>query len=208
KNVRSGLMPPKGEERPTKDERQRLSDWIELDAFEVDPADPDPGRVTLRRLNRVEYRNTIRDLMGVDYDTSDEFPADDSGYGFDNIGAAMSMSPLLMEKYLRAAEDIVEKAVPPVATGGSPVDAKKAEPLVAMRRFFPRGAPPKGAEKRDAYAREILAAFARRAFRRPVGEPTVDRLTALARSGYTAPGQTFEAGIGRAMVAVLASPRF
>ena len=112
KNVRAGLMPPHGEERPTKDEQQRLFDWIELEAFGVDPADPDPGRVTLRRLNRVEYRNTIRDLMGIDYDTSDEFPADDSGYGFDNIGDALSVSPLLMEKYLNAAEAIVAEAVP------------------------------------------------------------------------------------------------
>ena len=68
--------------------------------------------MTLRRLNRVEYRNTIRDLMGVDYDTTENFPADDSGYGFDNIGDVLSLSPLLMEKYLQAAEKIVDQAVP------------------------------------------------------------------------------------------------
>ena len=91
---------------------KQLFDWIERDVFKINPADPDPGRVTLRRLNRVEYRNTIRDLTGVDYDTSSEFPPDDSGYGFDNIGDAMSVSPLLMEKYLNAARVIVAKAVP------------------------------------------------------------------------------------------------
>ena len=80
--------------------------------FGIDPANPDPGRVTLRRLNRVEYRNTIRDLMGVDYNTTENFPADDTGYGFDNIGDVLSVSPLLMEKYLKAAEKIVEQAVP------------------------------------------------------------------------------------------------
>src|SRR3954470_637178 len=111
KNVRAGLMPPAGEERPTDAERAQLFDWIERDAFGIDPADPDPGRLTLRRLNRAEYRNTIRDLMGVNFDTSEEFPPDDSGYGFDNIGDALSVSPLLMEKYLRAAEQIVQKAV-------------------------------------------------------------------------------------------------
>src|SRR4029079_2121639 len=58
------------------------------------------------------------------------------------------------------------------------------------------------------YAREILGAFARRAYRRPVDDPTIDRLVTLAQTGYTAPGQTFEAGVGRAMVAVLSSPRF
>lgn len=199
KNVRAGLMPPRGEERPTKEEQQKLFDWIELDAFGVDPADPDPGRVTLRRLNRVEYRNTIRDLMGIDYDTSDEFPADDSGYGFDNIGDALSVSPLLMEKYLNAAETIVAQAVPAKA-----VDSRDKKALEQYQRFFSHGA----ATERDDYAREILGAFARRAYRRPVNKETVDRLTALAKSGYTTPGQTFEAGVGRAMVAVLSSPRF
>ncbi len=85
KNVRAGIMPPAGEERPNNDERRQLFDWIKFDALGIDPANPDPGRVTLRRLNRTEYRNTIRDLFDVDYNTSDEFPADDSGYGFDNI---------------------------------------------------------------------------------------------------------------------------
>src|SRR3954462_5598329 len=112
KNVRAGLMPPAGEERPTEAERKQLFDWIERDAFGIDPDDPDPGRLTLRRLNRAEYRNTLRALVGVSFDTSEEFPPDGSGYGFDNIGDVISVSPLLMEKYLRAAEQIVQKAVP------------------------------------------------------------------------------------------------
>jgi len=57
----------------------------------------------VRRLNRVEYHNTIRDLMGIDFNSEAEFPADDSGYGFDNIGEALSISPLHLEKYLQAA---------------------------------------------------------------------------------------------------------
>jgi Protein of unknown function (DUF1588)/Protein of unknown function (DUF1587)/Protein of unknown function (DUF1592)/Protein of unknown function (DUF1585)/Protein of unknown function (DUF1595)/Planctomycete cytochrome C len=203
KNVRAGLMPPKSEERPTKDEQQRLFNWIELEAFGVDPADPDPGRVTLRRLNRVEYRNTIRDLIGIDYDTSDEFPADDSGYGFDNIGDALSVSPLLMEKYLNAAEAIVAEAVPT-----KEVNFRLVKQYAQYQRFFSRGPAPSEPEKRDAYARELLDAFARRAYRRPVDKETLDRLVALAKAGYTKQGQTFEAGIGSAMVAVLSSPRF
>ena len=203
KNVRAGLMPPHGEERPTKDEKQRLFDWIELDVFGVDPADPDPGRVTIGRLNRVEYRNTIRDLMGVEYDTTDEFPADDSGYGFDNIGDALSVSPLLMEKYLNAAEAIVAEAVPT-----KEVNARIIKAYEQYRRFFVRGPAPSDREKRDEYAREVLGAFARLAYRRPVDTEAIDRLAALAKAGYTAPGQTFEAGVGRAMVAVLSSPRF
>ena len=70
----------------------------------------DPGRVTLRRLNRVEYNNTIRDLLGVDIQPADDFPADDIGYGFDNIGDVLAVSPLLFEKYLTAAERVVDKA--------------------------------------------------------------------------------------------------
>ena len=97
--------------RPTQSAK-RSSTGSATDAFGIDPADPDPGHVTLRRLNRVEYRNTIRDLMGVDYDTAENFPPDDSGYGFDNIGDSLSLSPLLMEKYIQAAETIVAKAVP------------------------------------------------------------------------------------------------
>jgi hypothetical protein len=204
KNVRAEIMPPPDEARPSDDEREQLFKWIESDVFRIDPNNPDPGQVTLRRLNRVEYRNTIRDLMGVDYDTTDEFPADDSGYGFDNIGDVLTLSPLLLEKYLQAAERIVTRAVPVRAVGD---DAQPAEREV-YQRFFPKGAPPKGATQRDAYARAILAAFARRAYRRPVDDATVDRLAALAKENYSAPGQTFEAGVSAAMVAVLSSPRF
>ena len=67
-------------------------------------AKPDPGRVTVRRLNKVEYKNTVRDLLGVDFNPTENFPADDVGHGFDNIGDVLTMSPLLMERYLEAAE--------------------------------------------------------------------------------------------------------
>jgi hypothetical protein len=77
----------------------------------VDCSKPDPGRVTLRRLNRTEYNNTIRDLVGVDFQPADDFPADDSGYGFDNIGDVLSMPPVLLEKYLSAAEKILKQAM-------------------------------------------------------------------------------------------------
>ncbi len=115
KNVRGGLMPPSDKPRPTAEELRTLDDWIKRGAFALDPNDPDPGRVTLRRLNRVEYRNTIRDLMGIDFRADEEFPADDTGYGFDNVGDVLSVSPLLLEKYMQAAEAIVATAVPTVA---------------------------------------------------------------------------------------------
>ena len=115
KNTRANTMPPAKRPRPTAAEQQALDRWIKYDVFGLDPKDPDPGRVTLRRLNRVEYRNTIRDLLGVDFDTEKEFPPDDIGYGFDNIGDVLSFSPLLAEKYMAAASKIVAVAVPTVA---------------------------------------------------------------------------------------------
>ncbi len=115
KNLRAGIMPPEKKPRPSDDERQAIERWIKYDAFGIDPKNPDPGGVTLRRLNRVEYRNTIRDLMGFDFKADEEFPPDDTGYGFDNIGDVLTVSPLLLEKYMEAAKTIVTGAVPKVS---------------------------------------------------------------------------------------------
>lgn len=112
KNIRSGVMPPAKKKRLSEEEMATLEHWIKTVPLKLDPLHPDPGRVTLRRLNRVEYRNTIRDLMGIDFRTDEEFPADDTGYGFDNIGDVLTTSPLLLEKYMQAAETIVAKALP------------------------------------------------------------------------------------------------
>ena len=335
KNVRAGLMPPPTQDRPSSDELAHLESWIKRGAFGLDPSSPDPGRVTLRRLNRTEYRNTIRELMGIDFRTDEEFPADDSGYGFDNIGEVLSISPLLLEKYMLAAETIVAEAVPAsgkrvekvrtisgkefephdgrgsgdrldftkeatvghrlvVPKGGeyrialdlsirgafdfNPARARitftadghelmaedfgwaarktthrefttnlhagpnilavAIKPLTTdkpssgtvyariesvtvqggkgmeewvrpnnFERFFDRDDPGTDSRRR-AYAREVLAKFAAKAFRRPVDARTVDRLLTIAEEAYRRPGQTVEQGISRAMVAVLASPRF
>ena len=114
RQLQSGLMPPPDEDRPTPDQVATINNWIKYSAFGLDPEHPDPGRVTVRRLNQVEYRNTIRDLIGVDYDTTSHFPADDTGHGFDNIGDVLSLSPLLLEKYVDAAKTIVLSVVPTV----------------------------------------------------------------------------------------------
>ncbi len=335
KNVRAGIMPPLGKARPGEQDVALLADWIKRDVFGSDPLDPDPGRVTIRRLNRVEYRNTIRDLMAFDFKAEEEFPPDDTGYGFDTIGDVLSVSPLLLEKYMQAADAIVAAAVPIVprmmaertyrgaefrsvdgpgngdrftfykkaklsrlytaesegdyrvvldlAVDGAfifdpgqcnvvfkvddreilretyawqdfksytytieqhlaagdhrltleleprtpsdkpvtsldlrivsvkmqgPVDPKKWVRSRNYDRFFPRTEPPEGERERRQYAREILARFATKAFRRPVDEVTLDRLVAIAEGIYRQPGYRFESGVARAMVAVLASPRF
>jgi len=348
KNVRAGVMPPEKKPRPTPAEQRQLEEWIKYGAFGIDPKDPDPGRVTVRRLNRTEYRNTIRDLIGVDFNTEAEFPADDSGHGFDNISDVLTLSPMLLEKYFDAAKAIVAKAVPVTSgvpaekvlegksfrradagatnamaalpqfssslplsyyqaaaatnsfhaqhagryqvvvnltaseryveaqfdynkcrlvfkvdgqellqreftrEGGKPFQfefdrdwqpgahelAFEVQPLtpgerqvrsltlriesVTLRgpmdakhfvrprnygKFFPKGDPKSEAGRRQ-YARELLAGFATRAFRRPVDDRIADRLAALAEGVWKQPGKTFEAGVAHGMVAVLASPRF
>lgn len=115
KNLRAGLMPPEKKPKPSADQLKTIETWIKSDAFAIDPGNPDPGRVTIRRLNRNEYRNTIRDLTGYDYKVEEELPPDDTGYGFDNIGDVLTISPLLMEKYMQAAELITGASVPRVA---------------------------------------------------------------------------------------------
>src|SRR5579863_4078936 len=104
----------------------------------------DPGRVTARRLNRVEYNNTVRDLLAIDFQPAADFPADDSGYGFDNIGDVLSLSPILMEKYLSAAEKIANAPIhpppPPQPTmvrhgRGENRGSTKAHGLIVSHRF-------------------------------------------------------------------------
>ena len=111
KNLRSGIMPPSDQPRPSSEELRRLEAWIKYDALGIDPKNPDPGHVTVRRLNRIEYQNTIRDLLDVEFDVNLEFPADDTGHGFDNNGDVLTISPLLLEKYFNAATVIIGKAV-------------------------------------------------------------------------------------------------
>jgi len=105
------LMPPPDEYAPNEEQRAKIVKWIDDAVFHVDPDNPDPGHVTLRRLNRTEYEYTIRDLLGVEAEVSDILPVDDSGYGFDNIGDVLTLSPLHMERYLEAAEVALNMAV-------------------------------------------------------------------------------------------------
>jgi hypothetical protein len=332
KNVRAGIMPPEKKAKPSEAEIAKLARFVKHDVFAIDPQNPDPGRVTIRRLNRTEYRNTIRDLMGVDFKADDEFSPDDTGYGFDNIGDVLTISPMLLEKYMQAAEVIVGMAVPATSlnmpersysgsqfrkdgvngesldiykpatlkqtfnaphTGDyrvfvdlvvngdfvfdpgkaklvftidgkerfsqdfgweagrkfnfefaekwqpgehelslevkplTPIEEKKT--FVNLRidtvrvqgpldkkhwtrpknfeRFFTKD-DPKTPKERRKYAREVLASFTKKAYRRPVDDRTVDKLVTIAEQAYTKGGKSFQEGIGRAMVAVLASPRF
>ena len=359
RNIRAGVMPPADMEQPSKEEVAQFADWIKSDVFNIDQANSDPGPALIRRINRNEYQNTIRDLMGYHFQTDQLFPADDTGYGFDNNAAALNVSQILIEKYLKAAEEIVAATVPmvsrevkrdrvsgrelkhlplpsktidlnaedsasgrledrgrtdrldfkdparvgtkfKVAKSGqyklelslwvhgnfffdpgrtelvirfdgeeihrqqfvweerveypfqfdyelepgdydfeiqmTPLpDAEDAAPRERdadlyiridhvtlegpqavedwvppkhYERYFHRGLPPTDHQERKVYAGEILQRFADKAFRRPVDQGTIDGLVAIAADTYSKPGHTFEEGISRAMVAILASPRF
>jgi hypothetical protein len=323
-NVRNDLMPPAGQPRPGPAERAAIGDWIRRQVQGVDCGAPDPGRVTMRRLNRDEYNQSIADLFGIDFRPAEDFPPDDSGYGFDTIGEVLSISPVLTDKYFSAAEQVVARLVAarpeiprrqvrretlrPVAEPAAEVtvsegrftiehagvhtvetrvtvnsqrpffgrarvaveldgrrlvrasyragnrpyryvrrltlragehrvrftldlreataDAGRAIGIAldevavvgplggrvreyppAHRRLFFRGAPPLDPAARAAYARDILAPLAERAFRRPVEPATLDRLLQLARATEEQTGR-FESGIAQALQAILVSPRF
>ena len=110
--LKAGEMPPKGMPKPPASEIATVTKWLDDEFAREDAAmKPDPGRVTARRLNRYEYNSTVRDLLAVDFRPADDFPTDDFGYGFDNIGDVLTLSPTLMEKYLAAAHKIARLAV-------------------------------------------------------------------------------------------------
>jgi mono/diheme cytochrome c family protein len=110
-NIESGTMPPEDKPQMTDHEVARISDWVKGQFASPDCGLIVPGRVTMRRLNRTEYNNTTRDLLGIDLHLADDFPSDDVGYGFDNIGDVLTLPPLLFEKYLAAAEQLSEAAI-------------------------------------------------------------------------------------------------
>jgi hypothetical protein len=121
--VHSGEMPPEKQPRPDlKDTDAFLKAINDIFIAADSNGRRDPGRVTMRRLNRAEYNNTIRDLVGVDFKPADDFPADDVGYGFDNIGDVLTISPVLMERYLAAAETIMNQAI---IVGDPPAPSKR-----------------------------------------------------------------------------------
>ena len=111
--VSLGAMPPPDHEpRPSQTQRAAIAKWIDAKLHHLDCDQiNDPGQPTIQRLNRAEYDNTIRDLTGLDLRPAATFPSDDVGEGFDNIGDVLSLPPLLLEKYLDAAERIADALV-------------------------------------------------------------------------------------------------
>jgi hypothetical protein len=109
--LRSNAMPPPGLPRPDKATRETFVKYLETSIDRAAIAHPNPGRTVLHRLNRTEYANAIRDLLGMEFDATSLLPTDDSGFGFDNIADVLSVSPMLTERYLAAARKISRLAV-------------------------------------------------------------------------------------------------
>jgi hypothetical protein len=140
--LRNRKMPPKDSPQPTEIDRQPVLAWLADYTNKIDLlTPPNPGHVTLRRLNRAEYNNTIRDLLGVDFKPADAFPVDEAGYGFDNNGDVLSIAPLLMDKYLASATRVLDEAinVDPIA----PPPSKRWDALTADGTIPPTVPDPK-----------------------------------------------------------------
>ncbi|HEY1877301.1 MAG TPA: DUF1592 domain-containing protein, partial [Rhizomicrobium sp.] len=105
-----GEMPPKGMPRPPKEQITAFTSWLAKSLDEDASAHPNPGHATVRRMNRAEYANAVRDLLALDVDFSKDLPVDDTGYGFDNIADVLTVSPTLMDRYMNVAGKIARLA--------------------------------------------------------------------------------------------------
>ncbi len=126
RKLRGGMMPPQGMPRPDQASIDGLITWLQTSLDQAEAAHPDPGRAPLHRLNRTEYANAIRDLLGLKVDVSDLLPADDESNGFDNIAEVLRVSPSLLEAYLAASREVSSLAVGDPKTG--PVSASYRVP--------------------------------------------------------------------------------
>ena len=222
--LQAGTMPPGGRAQPLPTELATINDWLAAEVLRCDGPDADPGRVTMRRLNRAEYDNTIRDLFGLDLHLAAAFPADDVGDGFDNSGDVLSIPPILLEKYLQAADRALEAAASSPHAWSKIMNPAPDTISLVHRKFVPpvRTDPVKRIGRPEApapapvvdpevlalrRAYQILRAFADRAYRRPA---TVDELTRLVGLVETArkDGDDNDEAIRYALKAILVSPSF
>ena len=152
RRLRTGEMPPPSRPRPSESTTAQLVTWLETSLDRVARDAPDPGAPAIHRLNRAEYRNAVRDLLGIDLDHARDLPADDSGYGFDNIGDVLTVSPLHIEKYVSAARRVSRLAVGtstprPIVVKYTPASGTRNEAIAGLppnqrggilfRHFFP-----------------------------------------------------------------------
>ena len=191
RKLNDGEMPPAGVSRPDASATESLAQWIEAPLDKAASDHPRPGASPIHRLNRTEYANVIRDLLGIDISATSMLPPDDSAFGFDNIASALGVSSPLPERYMAAASQI---------TGRLGELASKNE---APRVFVCH--PLTSADELPC-ARSVFASLARRAYRHTVTNADLDPLLALYRQGRAA--GDFNDGILRGVEAILVSPSF
>lgn len=191
--VKERQMPPSDAEELQAASIQKFVSAIEYELSQFDcSVEKRPGRVTIRRLNKAEYNNTIRDLTGLDLHLADDFPSDDVGNGFDNIGEVLSIPPILLEKYIQAAEKIAT--------------AIWQDPAI-RKQVFPYSPNSESLEDRVFAATENVRLFAMKAFRRPIREKEAQRFLQLMRDVWERDGT--EAEIMQTItVAILSNPNF
>ena len=144
RKVRTGQMPPAKAPQPEAAETAGFVTWLEGSLDQAAKLNPNPGRPAVHRLNRAEYSNAIRDLLAVDVQPGQWLPVDDSGYGFDNIGEVLTLSPTLLEKYMSAARRVSRLAVgdpkiKPVEERFAPRRTSRNERVSDDLPFFSRG---------------------------------------------------------------------
>jgi uncharacterized protein DUF1592/uncharacterized protein DUF1588/uncharacterized protein DUF1587/uncharacterized protein DUF1595/uncharacterized protein DUF1585/cytochrome c len=203
-------MPPEGKPELGFNKQQKMMRWLRSlpkpEKTDCDQIASDRnanfyrGYVMSRRLNRAEYNNTVRDLLGVDLHLQELLPADGGGgEGFDTSGNALFTSSIHIEKYLAAADRALQVALPDTTKGVRPeIEKARASILIAKPTLFTK---PREAAKR------VVATFARRAFRRPVTSEEVERLLVMFDRGYKR-GDGFIPSVRLALKAALVSPHF
>jgi hypothetical protein len=216
--LHSKEMPPAKSKQPTEDERQKLLAWVKhvaesqvscatLTKEQLEELLASP--TMSRRLNRIEYNNTLRDLFGMDLHAGDLLPSEGGGgEGFDNTGATLFTTPVLMEKYLEAAELVLGTLFPASLAQDNDQAANKVEvaPLEAVRRkLLSAGPSPKTAPR--VAARQVLDSFLPRAFRRPATALEVERYLSIFDKAAQR-GDSYDQSLKLALKGVLISPSF
>jgi mono/diheme cytochrome c family protein len=210
-------MPPKEKPRPTPEERAIIAAWsqsLKMDASDCQSLASEesvnwwPGYVMSRRLNRNEYENTIRDLLGVDVKLARIFPADGAGgEGFDNNGSALFLSAIQIEKYLDAADLAMDAVLPgPKRDRAEPLEDYPRRATKEARRELVIAKPGFRLKPREA-AQKVLSDFAARAWRRPAGAEEIERLLELFDRAHER-GDGYDASLRLAIKAALVSPNF
>jgi mono/diheme cytochrome c family protein len=216
--LRGKEMPPAKNKQPSDDERQRLLAWVKhvveskvnfakLTKDQLENALA--GTSMSRRLNRIEYNNTLRDLFGVDLHAGDLLPSEGGGgEGFDNAGATLFTTPVLMESYLEAAELVLGTLLPTVEAKKKDQAANKVEAaqLAAVRRKLLSAVPGPKTAPREA-ARQVLGSLLPRAFRRPAAAGEVERYLSIFDKAAER-GNSYDQSLKLALKGVLISPSF